>query len=297
MAELKKPIFVGGSGRSGTSLLFSLIERCDDCYAFRFRETKFIIGNDGLIDLYYSLGENFSEARAKSAIKRFDILMNRLKTGGIFYKEHGLESFLVDEKLYDKIVSDFIKRLTTTSGIPICRSKNELLMLMHNFLSELCLNINGANPKKHFVEKTPHNFLHLKFLNQLFPDLKFIHITRDPRGVAHSLTQQDWAPGDFEQACIWLLQIYEAFINQKEFINYTKPNNFLQIRLEDLANQNYESASDEISSFLQLKNFKITEESADINKIKYWEDVLSEQQYDTANFILGKFIKYFGYSI
>jgi len=168
---------------------------------------------------------------------------------------------------------------------------------MRNFLAELCLNIKGANSKKRFVEKTPHNFLHLKFLNQLFPDLKFVHITRDPRGVAHSLTQQDWAPDDYEEACIWLLQIYEAFIGQQGFNNYTKLNNFLQKKLEDLANQNYESASKEISYFLQIKKFEILEDTADLNKISYWEDIVTKQQYETANFILGKFIKYFGYSI
>lgn len=297
MEILRNPIFVGGSGRSGTSLLFSLIENCDACYAFRFRETKFIIGNDGLIDLYYSLADNFSEARAKTAINRFGVLMKRLKTGGTFYKVHGLESFLKEEKLYDEIVNNFIESLKTKSGIPIFRNKDELLMMLRNFLSELCLNIKGANPKKYFVEKTPHNFLHLKFLNQLFPDLKFVHITRDPRGVAHSLTQQDWAPDNYEDACTWLLQIYEAFIGQKKFEYYTKLNNFLQIKLEDLANQNYRNTGNEISSFLQLNKFEILENTADIGKISYWEDILTKQHYETANFILAKFIKFFGYTI
>jgi len=48
--------------------------------------------------------------------------MNRLKTGETFYKVHGLETFLKEEKLYDEIVGDFIGRLKTASDIPIYRT-------------------------------------------------------------------------------------------------------------------------------------------------------------------------------
>jgi len=297
MAQLVNPIFIGGSGRSGTSLLFLLVERNNSCYGFSRRETKFIIAENGLVDLYYSLAENYNIDRAKTAIKRFKALVNALKTDGTFYKTDGLNSFLNDDKLYDEIVNDFIDKLWTKSGIPLYLNEAELLILIRNFLTNLCVNLKGYNIKRRFVEKTPHNFLHLNFLNKLFPDLKFLHIVRDPRGVAYSLTKQNWAPNDFEQACFWLLQIYEAFVGQKKFSKHTKINKFYQLKLEDLANENKEKIEQELSSFLRLKNFEINSNDADINEIDYWKNELTKEQIKVANFRLGKYINYFGYQM
>lgn len=40
--------------------------------------------------------------------------------------------------------------------------------------------------KRRWAEKTPENLLHLPFLTELFPDARFIHLTRDPLDVALS---------------------------------------------------------------------------------------------------------------
>jgi len=294
MAKLKEPIFIGGSGRCGTSFLFLLIEDSEECYGFTERETKFIIGADGLIDLYYALTHNYNESRAVAAIKRFKYAMNTLKTGKIFYQTEGLETFFPSEKLYDEIVDEFVNSFYVVNKIPEYKSTEDVLETFRQFLDHFFSNLKTASPIKRFVEKTPHNFLHLKFLNDLFSDLKFIHITRDPRGVVYSLTQQDWAPSDFTQACLWLVQIYESYINQEAFTKFTKPNWFLQVKLEDLC-KNYEPVKQKIFSFLNLKDYNFTKDTPKLELVDYWKEKITKEQYKIADNILGKFITYFDY--
>ena len=50
------------------------------------------------------------------------------------------------------------------------------------------------------LEKTPNHVFHAVLILRLFPEARFIHIVRDPRGVAASLLDasrswaRDWAP-------------------------------------------------------------------------------------------------------
>lgn len=294
MGQLENPVFIGGSGRCGTSLLFLLIEESKECYGFTDRETKFIIGADGLIDLYYALTHNYNEARAVAAIKRFKYLMEVLKTGRVFYKTDGLETFFASTKLYDDIVDEFVNSLYVIPKVPTYNNVEELMKSYRKFLNIFFSRLNKANPQKRFVEKTPHNFLHLKFLNELFSGLKFVHITRDPRGVVYSLTQQEWAPNDFEGSCLWLLQIYESYINQDDFTTFTSPSSFMQIKLEDLCGE-YEKTKQEVLSFLGLKNFTFTKRTPQLELVNYWKEKITKEQYKIADRILGKFITYFDY--
>ena len=300
MGVLKNPIFIGGSGRCGTSMLFSLIENNTECYGFTERETKFIIGADGLIDLYYALTHNYNESRAVEAIRRFKYLMNNLKTGKIFYEKEGLETFFFTEKEYDKIVDEFVSSLYVINEIPAYKAIEEVLHSFKSFLNIFFGNLKTASLKKRFVEKTPHNFLHLKFLNQLFLDLKFIHITRNPRGVAYSLTQQNWAPSNYKEACLWLLQIYESYINQEDFTKFSMPNLYLQIKLEDFCT-NYEKEKERIKLFLNLEIWPLAKKLSNVKHIpniemvNYWENKITKEQWEISDNILGKYINYFDY--
>lgn len=295
MGNINSPIFIGGSGRSGTSLLFKLIAREDCCYSFNYLETKFIIGVDSLIDIYNSASQNYSTGRAKIAISRFQKTMNRLKTGGV-YKELGFETLYKEENAYDKIVKQFIQSLQNME-ISKYFTDQQIIQLFRNFLRNVIVNLSEYDENKRFVEKTPHNILHLNFLFSLFPDMKFVHIVRDPRGVAFSLTKQSWGPSDFEQACHWLCNVYDAFLSQPNFNQLTSPANFLQIKLEALTGDWLKRTNRRLRSFLNIESFNIQPDEIDKNQINNWKEQISDEQMIKANFILGKHIAYFNYGM
>src|SRR5439155_26280155 len=47
---------------------------------------------------------------------------------------------------------------------------------------------------RYIVERTPGHVSHLPLIADVFPDARVIHIVRDGRAVARSLTSMDWGP-------------------------------------------------------------------------------------------------------
>ncbi|NBC02988.1 MAG: hypothetical protein GVY20_04695 [Bacteroidetes bacterium] len=73
---MKKRIFVGGTGRSGTRILSLLIGSHNTISKIPF-ESRFIIDNHGLINLYSSLTENYSYDQGRIAIRNFEEMMTK----------------------------------------------------------------------------------------------------------------------------------------------------------------------------------------------------------------------------
>ena len=71
-----KAIFIGGTGRSGTSILSKYLGTHSQIYQVPI-ETKFIADKDGVLDLYASLTSNFNIVQGKVAIHRFIKLMDK----------------------------------------------------------------------------------------------------------------------------------------------------------------------------------------------------------------------------
>jgi len=70
---LNKSIFIGGTGRSGTSILSKYLGTHSHIYQIPV-ETKIIGDKDGIIDLYTALTSNFNIVQGKVAIDRFNKL-------------------------------------------------------------------------------------------------------------------------------------------------------------------------------------------------------------------------------
>lgn len=67
-------IFIGGTGRSGTTILYKALG-CHEAIHSLEREMSFIIDPDGLINLVDALTDRFSPVQAREAFYRFERLM------------------------------------------------------------------------------------------------------------------------------------------------------------------------------------------------------------------------------
>lgn len=136
-----------------------------------------------------------------------------------------------------------------------------------------------------FCEKTPGNCFILPFLNQAFSGAKFLHIVRDGRDAALSLSRKTWYANDSRDSglrdpdgylfgpssrfwvepdrvaeyestndlhrCIWLWRRYvESALAGAELI---PPENYLEIRYEDLLTEPADHA-DRITGFLEIRD-------------------------------------------
>ena len=70
------PIFIGGTGRSGTTILSRYLGSHHLVANVPF-ESRFLIDKDGLLDLYTSLHENYSINQGRIALRRFEELVKQ----------------------------------------------------------------------------------------------------------------------------------------------------------------------------------------------------------------------------
>ena len=149
----REHVFIVGSGRSGTTLLASILF-ASGAYAVYRAETKLL---DECPPKYGSLASS-------SAYRRFreDWLNSRQ-----FHR-----SGLTGEE-FDKAVADH---------------RNNYLQMLSAFMDAVAARQN----KKLWIEDTPSNAFRLKEISRAFPNSRVIHIVRDGRAVALSLAKLGW---------------------------------------------------------------------------------------------------------
>lgn len=239
-------VFIGGTGRSGTSLLAGIVASHPQIQGLGV-ESKFVVEADGIAALIPALTERFSVGAADLALLRFMAQMGLDETGRPMQDPGSHVSDLARRfgpDVYWPALDRFVAAITafrvstrlTPDPMPFPRhfeDRSLLIALTRCFLSDLfgarCLKAGKAM----WSEKTPTNLIELDLLWEIFPEARFLHITRDPRGVLHSLMQQDWAPQDLHQATAFLRTIYIRWQRLKPRLPLPDPR-FLEIRLEDL---------------------------------------------------------------
>lgn len=69
-----QPIFIAGTGRSGTTLLLRLLNDHPEVFAVTW-ESRFLVDGGGLMDLVDALTTEYSPSRAREALYRFEQMM------------------------------------------------------------------------------------------------------------------------------------------------------------------------------------------------------------------------------
>lgn len=238
-------VFIGGTGRSGTSLLAGIVASHPQVQGLGV-ESKFIVEGDGIAALIPALTDRYSVSSSDLALFRF-MAMTGLSEDMTPLAEASEAQDLarrIGPETWWPALTRFVTALTVegmttpTSPQPFLfprhfEDRAELVALTRRFLCEVfgtrCL----AAGKSMWSEKTPANLIELDLLWEIFPEARFLHITRDPRGVLHSLMQQDWAPQGLSQATGFLRAIYVRWLRLRPRLGLPDPR-YLEIRLEDL---------------------------------------------------------------
>lgn len=159
-----RPIFVGGCGRSGTTLLGSMLGAHPDCVAAP--ESRF------LSTVYEQLFLSGGPIDAASAWPRL--------------RDHwGLRVWDIDPDRCDRV---------SVSG-----SYADLIDAAVMTYAEKV----GHSGATWWIDHTPGNVSRPTILRELFPDARFIHLVRDGRAVASSVLPLDWGPNTMPTAASW----------------------------------------------------------------------------------------------
>jgi hypothetical protein len=172
------PVFVGGTGRSGTTVTGRLIG-AHPAYHVIPREIRFLTDRGGLCDVV----EGTATPRGFEA---------RMRRGGFDSSDHsGPHSVLGDA-----VIEDALDRLRVEARVDRLAAASAFVHRLLGPLAEAA----GASG---WVEMTPGNARLAPTLLRLFPDMRLIHSERDGRDVACSVVPLAWGPDDLDKALEW----------------------------------------------------------------------------------------------
>lgn len=166
--NIYKPIFILGSGRSGTTLLYRLLAIHPDVYWF-----------SNITNRYY----NYPKLSIFHRLLELPIIGNVFKKKIVNLRDN--QFFLLPnegEKIYDYCGFEDYKKT----------SKKDITLELKNQFSNIVSCHHAHTKKDRFLSKRTANTQRIDLINGLFSDAIFIHIIRDGRAIACSLMKEKW---------------------------------------------------------------------------------------------------------
>lgn len=288
--KIEKPIFIVGSGRSGTTILSNLLSTHPELcwfsnYTDRYPTLKRLPIIHKVLDIPF-LGERLKKNIINSSGGKLSI--SHSEGGNIFHSYCGLR--------HDVRVTENNRDIESEA-----RLKGIILDHLH------------FTGKRRFINKQTANTQRLRFLNSIFDDAYFVHIIRDGRAVAASLFNVFWwnntviwwlgkTPLEWEkegkepiQLCglHWKRDVQEILQNKVIF-----EERYIEIRYEDLVQDVHKTVL-KIAHFCELENSEVfvQELPCKLTDMNYkWKKLTSIQQ-SILNDSLGNFLAKLNYKI
>ena len=253
--KTQSPVFIIGSFRGGTSLLFRLLSESSQLWSL-YRESNFM----------WQPWHSDPRETADTLYLQADDIKNEDRD--YFDKHYHFSS-------YDNYLLGFLGR------VKFLREKLKWLFDLINIFNfaykfiklQLC-----RQNSYRFIDKTPPNAFRISFLEKLYPDAKFIYLQREAEANIESLVQAWNAPKRFQFK-------YRKYLNEKigsepniegyegSVWKFAMPNGFEEFwsgyKLEDICKFQYQKTHEAINiSLSQIEQEKYI-------KINF-EDLLSE---------------------
>lgn len=262
-----QPLFIGGTGRCGTTVLKRALALHPRVFALR-DEFRVLVDPGGALDLVSALSDRWSPYHADDALRRFRELWRACARSG-----HPLAVFAqkAEKNLFrrlgaaprrylglafggtfgrhelrrrlDALERELCHHVSRGSWIgtpaalrgrlrdagPFVRADAE--RKLRGFVLDLISHAAGAD-RTCWVEDTPTNLVHADELARLFPGSRIVHIHRDPRDVLASYLGFSWGGDEPVAVARRLAGIYRRWAEVRERV---PAGSYFEIALEDLA--------------------------------------------------------------
>ena len=202
-----KPIFSGGVGRSGTTIIGRILRKNSKVFVASPLEIKFITETSGLIDLVFGIREFLP-----TQISRSGYWLSKLSTND--------STKIRYLKFKRRIESDWwirTNRLDRESGLHRALSKTTLTKLLKELEASLDTPLEAARQftfgyvKSHrkwegqrfWMDTSPPNIMYSDYIYRIFPEARFVEMRRNPLDNIASVLKEPWGPNDPKKAIIW----------------------------------------------------------------------------------------------
>ncbi|RED99555.1 sulfotransferase family protein [Marinoscillum furvescens] len=313
-------VFIGGTGRSGTTVLAKVLSGHSRMMAFDF-ETRLLIDPDGLLTLIRTWENNWSPYTASKALSRFRqmtlelsrpiglryrIINKVLSKLGCSYQRYRQVPFhsAIQPNEFVQQTDKFINRLSkgsyqgvwygtesfvsnpkvyVTEPIP----KEEVVSSVRSYIDSLISPVLQSNNKEIWVEHTPFNVLHTEELLSVFPEAKFIHMKRDIRDVISSYKGKDWGAKNLDYLISWMKGYFDKWERSR---NKISKSSVKEIWLEDMVNSPNDTLK-EIFDFIGVEDEsdKLRLDLSLSNQGR-WKDEMTPDEVDQVEGRLNKYL-------
>lgn len=290
------PVFIGGTGRSGTTVLGDLLNEHSLVRTSNPTEIKFLANRGGFLDVVFGSMNSQLENREKISIFHYRTYRQRAQKD-LLQRRERFDEF--SEKLWQKwweidapaphgpglhagIDKTVLQSLLNTYAGSIKKNPiKQARKLMQGFIAQQ----KGGKGEKFWAETTPMNITYAHRLIKLFPEAKFIVIRRDPRDVIASLLTKNWGPNTPLEGVEWI----EARIRaDHEALKSVPKNQVMFINLEDLVTNAPQESYNKLLDFLQLQDepgmraFHTTKMTAENASSGRWKKEINDPEFEAA---------------
>ncbi|MEC4893966.1 MAG: sulfotransferase [Oscillatoria sp. PMC 1051.18] len=213
---LSPPVFIGGSGSSGTTLLVDMLglhSQLSPIY-----ETKFVLDIARLLLLNTNLLKN-----------RIYELMEEW-TLPLPYRPHQKSSHERYHHGSHYILFTSEEGMAATQTLLSNLRDDNALSCFREFVTSLFAYHCAVDGKPRWINKLPLYLTALPLLLEIFPAMKFIHCVRDGRDVACSVIKRSWGPDNYVEVAQW----WQDQVSMGVQFEQTYPDICRTIRYEDL---------------------------------------------------------------
>ncbi len=245
--------FVGGTGRSGTTIMRRVLGTSPQVAAMP-GELRIIVDPGGLLDLADALSWKWGVWVADTAVYQFITMLGHVQSDDlVHYPGHDMDLWcgFLERSGYANWRRATESLLYTAEGAGcwagshprkrLYETEPHEVEVILNALAERIYSLyNLRNPHAAiFVEDSPDNMTQILRLNEMFPDMFFIHMVRDPRDIAasykgHRTRTRAWVSTDFRENVARIRNQHRVW-NQQTMTIPEEEKFWLTVRVEDLA--------------------------------------------------------------
>jgi len=287
------PIFLCGTGRSGTTTLQEILQKRRKIYSTT-HEGRFVVSPGGLFDIVRGI-EQLSELRAFRQQMLGDWFQKVYRKGTP--REYRAGLFVdIDRKRLAELLADFERQLTRAA-------RNVARLFVEAFFH------NGIDKRGgvRWMETTPANVIYMDQLLDLFPLAKFVHIIRDGRDVAASIVNDEFYPiadnpivGEpFQGTPINVrnaARFWRAYLEKGRAIGRQLPESaYMEIRLEQLVAEPEQTLRSMCKFIGEPFDPQMLDVPLSSGKLRRWPSLFTEKDKDDFKYEAGDLLVALGY--
>jgi hypothetical protein len=276
---LKRPVFILGSPRSGTTLLYHMLLSAGGFAVYRSEAKVFDLIAPRCGDLH--------------------LARNRQKMLDLWFQTRMFSVSGIDPQQFQAAV------------LSECRNAGDFLRI---FMEQIA----RSQGVDRWAECTPEHLVYLPWIKREIPDALFIHIIRDGRDVALSLHKQSWVkpfPWDRNNGLMVAGAYWEWMVGKGRKFGRALESDYAEVRYEDLLSDprpvldklgrfigqtlDYDRIQQVAIGSVSAPNTSFQDEVGDggFRPVGRWRNSFSEQERVSFEGLVGPFLKELGYPL